>query len=104
MRWDPLVRVCVLFLLAVLPAQTQSVKLDQPAQEIHAQKVETPDDVRARLNNAQLQKDASELSQLCGALSGDLNGLKQGLLQKDLLDRLKRAEKLSRKVREELQR
>ena len=60
--------------------------------------------MRTRVNNLQLQQDAKELAELCAALPKDMDGVKQGLLSKDVLERLKRVEKLSKRVREELMR
>jgi len=58
----------------------------------------------SRLNNVQLQKDARELSDLCASIPPDMDGIKRGLLSKDVLDKLKRVEKLSKRLREELAR
>ncbi len=69
-------------------------------EEISAQKHASPDDMRARVANVQLQKDAKELSELCASVPGDMDGVKQGLMPKDLLEKLKRMEKLSKRVRE----
>jgi hypothetical protein len=89
-----------LLLIAVsLPGQ--NVNPMHP-EEISAQKHASPDDMRARTANVQLQKDARELSELCAAMPSDLDGVKQGLMSKDVLEKLKRMEKLSRHVREML--
>jgi len=69
-------------------------------EEISVQKHTSPDDMRARAANVQLQKDAKELADLCASVPGDLDGVKQGLMSKDLLEKLKRMEKLSKRVRE----
>jgi hypothetical protein len=69
-------------------------------EEISAQKHPSPDDMRTRVANAQLQKDAKELSELCASMPGDMDGVKQGLMSKDVLEKLKRMEKLSKRVRE----
>jgi hypothetical protein len=71
-------------------------------QEIEVQKHSSPEDIRARAANLQLQKDAKELSGLCALVSDDMDHVKQGLLSKDALEKLKRMEKLSKRVREEL--
>lgn len=56
--------------------------------------------MRARVANVQLQKDAKELSELCVSVPADIDKVKQGLMSKDLPDKLKRMEKLSKHVRE----
>ena len=81
------------------PLLGQNVNPMHP-EEISAQKHPSPDDMRARAANAQLQRDAKELAELCASVPGDLDGVKQGLMSKDLLEKLKRMEKLSRRVRE----
>ncbi len=71
-------------------------------QEIDVQKHSSPEDVRTRAASLQLQKDAKELSELCASVSDDMDHVKQGLLSKDALEKLKRMEKLSKRVREQL--
>ena len=72
--------------------------------EIEAQKHPSPDDMRNRMANLQLQKDAKELAELCASVPNDMAGVKQGLLSKDVVEKLKRVEKLSKHVREQLMR
>jgi len=88
------------FLVAV-PLTAQNVNTMNPP-EIHAQHHATPEEVRDRASNLQLQKDAKDLAELCAALQPDLNGVEKGLLSKDVMERLKRMEKLSKRVREQL--
>jgi hypothetical protein len=45
-----------------------------------------------------------ELAEICASVREDVDGLKQGLVSKDLVERLKRMEKLSKHVREKLTR
>ena len=59
---------------------------------------------RARVASLQFQKDAKELAELCAAIPGEMNDVNQGLVSKDLLEKLKRVEKLSKRVREQLTR
>jgi hypothetical protein len=90
-------------LLVLLPAHAQTVNMNHP-QEIHAQTVPSADTIMARMHNVQLQQDAHELSQLCSSITSQMDGLKQGVLQRDVIKKLQRLEKLSRRVREELTR
>jgi hypothetical protein len=71
-------------------------------EEIEVQKHASPEEMRARLSSLQLQKDVKELAGLCASVSSDMDRAKQGLLAKDSLENLKRMEKLSKRVREEL--
>jgi hypothetical protein len=95
--------LCLLLgvLLVAVPLPSQNVNPMHPV-EIQVQKHPSPEDIRVRASNAQLQKDAKELAGLCTAVSEDMDEVKQGLLSKNLLEKLKRMEKLSKRVREEL--
>jgi hypothetical protein len=56
------------------------------------------------LDFAKLQKDAQELAELSASIRSDIEHAKQGLLSKDVVERLKRIEKLSKHLRSELMR
>ena len=90
-------------LVAAVSLRSQNVNPNYPV-EIQAQKHDSPDDIRTRVSNLELQKNAKELGELCAALPSDMDGVKQGLLPKDVLEKLKRVEKLSKRVREQLSR
>ena len=102
-------RSTVLFCLMIgilpiaVPLASQNVNPMHP-EEIHVQKHPSPDDIRARVASLQFQKDAKELAELCDSIPGEMNGVNQGLVSKDLLEKLKRVEKLSKRVREQLTR
>ena len=82
---------------------SQNVNPMHPEQ-IQVQKHPSPDDMRTRGASLQLQKDAKELAELCASVPSDLAGVNQGLLSQDVVDKLKRMEKLSKRVREQLTR
>ena len=86
-----------------VPLLSQNVNPMHP-EEIHVQQHASPDDIRARVANLQFQKDAKELAELCDSIPGEMKGVNQGLVSKDLLEKLKRVEKLSKRVREQLTR
>jgi hypothetical protein len=90
-------------LLVSVPLPSQNYDLSHPA-EIHVQHHATAEEIRDRQSGPQLQKDAKDLAELCASIPADLDGVKQGLLAKDVLEKLKRMEKLSKRVREELTR
>lgn len=56
----------------------------------------------ANVDAAQLQREGKELSALAGSVSLDLKAVNQGVLPKDLLNKLKRIEKLSKHLHSEL--
>jgi hypothetical protein len=89
--------------LATVPLAAQNPNIMHP-QEIEVQHHPTPEEIRDRLNYPQFQKDTKDLADLRASLPTDLDGLKRGLVGKDMLDKLKRVEKLSKRVREELSR
>jgi hypothetical protein len=88
-------------MLTAVSLLSQNVNPMHPV-EIHDQKPTTPDELRTRVANLQLQKDAKELSELCASVPHDMDGVRQGLLAQDLADKLKHLEKLSKRVREQL--
>lgn len=55
-----------------------------------------------RVNPAQIKSDADELAKLAATVPSDVARANSGILAKDLKDRLKRIEKLSKKLRGEL--
>jgi peptide deformylase len=72
--------------------------------EISVQHHATPEEIRDRAANHQFQKDVKELSDLCASVPHEMDALKQGVLSKDSIDKLKRMEKLSKHIREQLTR
>jgi hypothetical protein len=88
-------------LLAAVNVSGQNVNLKHPG-EVSVQKQITPEEMRDRAARVQLQKDAKELGEICASIPTDMDGVKQGVLSKDVLEKLKRVEKLSKRVREEL--
>lgn len=98
LRW--LIPLCITL---PLPAFGQGVNPAYPI-EIQAQKHASPEEMRERLASVALQKDAKELTNLCGTVGKDMDGIKAGVLSKDTIDRLKQLEKLSKRVREQLTR
>jgi hypothetical protein len=58
--------------------------------------------MRDNAAHVQLQKDEKELGGLCTSISSDMESVTQGVLPKNELEKLKRLEKLSKRVREQL--
>lgn len=59
--------------------------------------------LKARVDTVQLQREARELSELANTLPEEMDRVSHGLLNKDLPDKLKRIEKLSKHLRSEIQ-
>lgn len=98
-----------LFLLAV-PAVSQHTNVQTRINQSiarHQQQISPvpapaePDVKVARLHA--LHQDANELSALSASVQSDLQQLQKGLLVKDLHENLKKMEKLSKKVRREIE-
>jgi hypothetical protein len=82
---------------------SQNVNMEHP-QEIHVQHRLSAEEIRDRLSGPQLQNDVKELSELSATIPADMDGIKKGELGKDVIEKLKRLEKLSKRVRAELTR
>ena len=96
--------LAALFLsLAAVPIQDEGINLARPP-EINAQQSLTAEEMGSRVSNAQRQKDATELGELCDSIVADLKGSQHDMLPKDLPKKLNRVEKLSKKLRQELTR
>ena len=63
-----------------------------------------PPESVSRSDSRQQQKDADELARLAESLSRDLEQVNRGILPKDVAGKLKRIEKLAKKLRGELNR
>ena len=57
---------------------------------------------KARVNSAHLQQEVQELSSLAQDLTQDIDAVNRGLLPKDTVDKLKRVEKLAKRLRKEI--
>lgn len=79
------------------------VRAADKAQERANQTIEPPQQpVQPKLNSAEVLQQADELRTLAQQVYVDTKQATQGLLAKDLKDKLKRIEKLSKHLREEL--
>jgi len=115
MRWLPQLRfLCFAFcLLLALPARTQiplgrcGPRAVDPAdwprnpslEQLPAQDYPTQPTAR---NAAQLRHDAKELADLSASVTADIDQVNRGVLPKDVVGKLKRIEKLSKRLRNEI--
>jgi hypothetical protein len=60
--------------------------------------------VRVAHDPAELQREAKELADLAAGIPSAVENARRGLMAKDTLDKLKRMEKLSKRMREQLSR
>jgi len=89
-------------ILVCWSAVTQTVNTNRPNDVPATQTVHSAEALRARLQTVQFQKDLDELTALYSSLATDLNQVKAGILPKDVPERMDRAEKLSKRVRQQL--
>jgi|SRR5690349_10963684 hypothetical protein len=75
-----------------------------PMQHIEAKVEESPSNLhRTQVDHALLKKQSEEMASLVSSLPPQIDQVKQGLLPKDLRNRLARIEKLAKQMRKELQ-
>jgi hypothetical protein len=96
-----LVRFFLVLLLCCFLASAQRGHHDPTPQDRDANP-ERPLATRATVDPAQLKKDADELAQLASTVPADVARAINGILDKDLQNRLKKIEKLSKRLRGEL--
>jgi hypothetical protein len=101
MRYSGVLCLLLGVLLVTVATPGQNVNLEHP-NDVDVQKQIKPGEMRDRAARVQLQKDAKELADLCASVPTDMDGVKQGVLPRYVLGKLKRMEKLSKRVREEL--
>lgn len=98
--------LALLFLLLSVPALAQQTLPGRSNNQMWADRQVRPEPVRdADFRAVRLQSihhDAEELATLQTALQSELIELQKGILPKDLPDNLKKAEKLSKKLRQEV--
>ncbi len=63
---------------------------------------QTPTTPSRRLDLVQLQRDADDLARTAQTIPTDVASVRKGMLPKDVIDKLKQIEKLSKRLRTEL--
>ncbi len=61
-----------------------------------------PNNPSRRVDLAQLQRDADELARTAQSIPTDVASVRKGILPKDVIEKLKQIEKLSKRLRTEL--
>ncbi len=102
----PIARSLLCLSLIVHPSPGSGQRHGFPKPPEPAEKGATAADSKPRLQYrvepVQLQREARELSDLARTLPGDIDNVNRGLLPKDVIEKLKRIEKLSKHLRGEL--
>jgi len=100
----------IILLVCVLPACAQMKDVyipgipPQPAPMDPDHGKTPPADPRLqhRVDLVKLQQEADDLARTAQTIPTDMAGIRQGTLPKDMIDKLKRIEKLSKRLRSEL--
>jgi hypothetical protein len=104
MKKSILLSLPVLFGLLVTPALAQArnnypkppESMDPPAT------AQAPATSSRRIDLLQLQRDADDLARKAQTIPTDVASVRQGMLPKDIIEKLKQIEKLSKRLRTEL--
>ena len=64
--------------------------------------LEPPVKFKHKIDRAQLQREAAELSRLAQTIPADADQINKGLFPKDIADKLKQIEKLAKQLRNEV--
>ena len=115
MSWTACLRFLLVFSLFALPAHPQlgsplgrcgphPPDPDWPRNQLPEEQASAQGQRKHTADPVRLQHDAQELAELSASISTDVNLVSRGLLSKDLLDKLRRVEKLSKQLRGELTR
>jgi hypothetical protein len=115
MRWTTSLSsflVLFLFTLPVLPqlgaplgrCGPRPSDADWPRNQLPAEQASLDAQKRPTVDMVRLQHDAQELAELSASIHADVERVNRGLLSKDVVEKLKRVEKLSKHLRSELTR
>ncbi len=74
----------------------------QAADTATVENVQPQTSPRTHLNSAELQQEVQELSSLAQELNQDIDAVNRGLLPKDTVSKLKRVEKLAKRLRKQI--
>ena len=94
-----------LFAASSVPAQMPVPRGIRQADETEAQtekNIPPPIAQPAHLDIAKLSHDAGELAKIAQTIPSDASNLQKGLLPKDMIEKLKQIEKLSKQLRRQL--
>lgn len=115
MPWTSYLRFLLVLLLFAPPAHPQlGTPLSRcgpqphdpnwPQNQLPADQVSLQTQKRQTVDVVRLQRDAQELADLSASIHAEVDRANRGLLSKDLVDKLKRVERLSKQLRGELTR
>lgn len=84
--------------------QTSSHRFPTPPEALdpQSQRNEQPKSPVRRVDYAQIQKEAEDLAKIAQTIPADAASARRGMLPKDVIEKLKQIEKLSKRLRTEL--
>jgi len=88
-------------LAQVRPRPPGLQQADQAAQKAD-KAIPPPTSQQAHLDLAKLRQDADELARISQTIPTDVSSIQKGMLPKDMIEKLKRIEKLSKHLRTEV--
>ena len=94
----------ILGLLVLLGAAQSSHHFPTPPQPLdtQAQKSGQPQTLPRQIDFVEVQKNADDLARLAQTIPPDVASMRKGMLPKDVIEKLKQIEKLSKRLRTEL--
>jgi len=102
--------LAIILSICVLPARAQMKDVyipgvPPPPPSMDRDHGKTPSDepkLQRHIDPVKLQRDADDLARTAQTIPTDVAGVRQGTLPKDIIEKLKRIEKLSKQLRNEL--
>jgi hypothetical protein len=90
--------------LAQMDPRSPGVRQGEQAQAQAEKEIPPPIEPRAHLDMAKLRQDADELARIAQTIPPDVASIRKGLLPRDMIDKLKQIEKLSKHLRNQIAR
>lgn len=88
--------------LIMAAAQTSHYPTPPEPMDPESRKTEQPQVSTRRVDAAQVQKEADDLARMAQTIPNDVASVRKGMLPKDVIEKLKQIEKLSKRLRMEL--
>jgi len=82
--------------------QSRQFPTPPPPLDPESKKQQAPPEITRRVDLAELQKEADDLARTAQTIPADLVSVRKGMLPKDVIEKLKQIEKLSKRLRSEL--
>ncbi len=94
----------VLGLSLVMAAAQTSHHMPTPPEPLdpQSQQSQQPQAQTRRIDSVQVQKEADDLARMAQTIPADVASARKGMLPKDVIEKLKQIEKLSKRLRAEL--